>query len=203
MVGMNKSCLVWVILILIIGVGGITYSKIKSNESAEKKKVERQKEIADSIAQAKKDAESKKPCNRVGKYVYVDQVGVLHTELRCGAINEGGTLSGYATDEDGDDVEVSRSIKCGSGVKRILLKDMDKSLLKKSCHICIDDDMYEFLIQYGVSAKSRFSIHEKKKITGVDWVSDSDDKSNFTEDDIDLEMKKYANAKALAKKYGF
>lgn len=200
---MNKSCLVWVILILIIGVGGITYSKIKSNESAEKKKVERQKEIADSIAQAKKDEESKKPCNRVGKYVYVDQVGVLHTELRCGAINEGGTLSGYATDEDGDDVEVSRSIKCGSGVKRILLKDMDKSLLKKSCHICIDDDMYEFLIQYGVSAKSRFSIHEKKKITGVDWVSDSDDKSNFTEDDIDPEMKKYANAKALAKKYGF
>lgn len=200
---MNKSCLVWVILILIIGVGGITYSKIKSNEAAEKKKVERQKEIADSIAQAKKDAESKKPCNRVGKYVYVDQVGVLHTELRCGAINEGGTLSGYATDEDGDDVEVSRSIKCGSGVKRILLKDMDKSLLKKSCHICIDDDMYEFLIQYGVSAKSRFSIHEKKKITGVDWVSDSDDKSNFTEDDIDPEIKKYANAKALAKKYGF
>ena len=58
---MNKSCLVWVILILIIGVGGITYSKIKSNEAAEKKKVERQKEIADSIAQAKKDAESKKP----------------------------------------------------------------------------------------------------------------------------------------------
>ena len=129
----------------------------------QKKAAERKKEIVDSIAQAKKDAESKKPCNRVGKYVYVDQVGVLHTELRCGAINEGGTLSGYATDEDGDDVDVSRSIKCGSGVKRILLKGMDKSLLKKSCHICIDDDMYEFLVQYGVSAKSRFSIHEKKK----------------------------------------
>ena len=200
---MDKSCLVWIVLILIIGGGAIAYSNIKSNEAAEKKKVERKKEIADSIAQAKKDAESKKPCNRVGKYVYVDQVGVLHTELHCGAINEGGTLSGYATDEDGDDVDVSRSIKCGSGVKRILLKDIDKSLLKKSCHICIDDDMYEFLIQYGVSAKSRFSIHEKKKITGVDWVSDSDDKSNFTEDDIDPEVKRYANAKALAKKYGF
>ena len=163
MESMDKSCLVWVVLILIIGGGCITYSKIKSNEAAEKKKVERQKEIADSISKAKEYAESKKPCNRVGKYVYVDQVGVLHTELRCGAINEGGTLSGYATDEDGDDVDVSRNIKCGSGVKRILLKDMDKSLLKKSCHICIDDDMYEFLKQYGVSAKSRFSIHEKKK----------------------------------------
>lgn len=192
---MDKSCLVWIVLILIIGGGFITYSNIKSDEAAEKKKVERQNEIADSIAQAKKDAESKKPCNRVGKYVYVDQVGVLHTELRCGAINEGGTLNGYAKDEDGDDVDVSRSIKCGSGVKRILLKDMDKSLLKKSCHICIDDDMYEFLIQYGVS------IPEKKKITGVNWVSDS--KSKFTEDDIDPEIKKYANAKALAKKYGF
>ena len=55
--------------------------------------------------------------------------------------------------------------------------------------------MYEFLIQYGVS------IPEKKKITGVNWVSDS--KSKFTEDDIDPEIKKYANAKALAKKYGF
>ena len=142
----------------------------KKQEELAKKAAERKKEIVDSIAQAKKDAESKKPCNRVGKYVYVDQVGVLHTELRCGAINEGGTLSGYATDEDGDDVDVSRSIKCGSGVKRILLKGMDKSLLKKSCHICIDDDMYEFLVQYGVSAKSRFSIHEKKKITGVKWV---------------------------------
>ncbi len=167
----------------------------KKQEELVKKAAERKKEIVDSIALAKKDAESKKPCNRVGKYVYVDQVGVLHTELRCGAINEGGTLSGYATDEDGDEVDVSRSIKCGSGVKRILLKDMNKSLLKKSCHICIDDDMYEFLIQYGVS------IPEKKKITGVNWVSDS--KSKFTEDDIDPEIKKYANAKALAKKYGF
>ena len=192
---MDKSCLIWIVVILIIGGGFVAYSNIKSDEAAEKKKVERQMEIADSIAQAKKDAESKKPCNRVGKYVYVDQVGVLHTELRCGAINEGGTLSGYATDEDGNDVDVSRSIKCGSGVKRILLKDMDKSLLKKSCHICIDDDMYEFLIQYGVS------IPEKKKITGVNWISDS--KSKFTEDDIDPEIKKYANAKALAKKYGF
>ena len=192
---MDKSCLIWIVVILIIGGGFVAYSNIKSDEAAEKKKVERQMEIADSIAQAKKDAESKKPCNRVGKYVYVDQVGVLHTELRCGAINEGGTLSGYATDEDGDDVEVSRSIKCGSGVKRILLKDMDKSLLKKSCHICIDDDMYEFLKQYGVS------IPEKKKITGVNWISDS--KMKFTEDDIDPEIKKYANAKALAKKYGF
>lgn len=192
---MDKSCLIWIVVILIVGGGFVAYSNIKSDEAAEKKKVERQMEIADSIAQAKKDAESKKPCNRVGKYVYVDQVGVLHTELRCGAINEGGTLSGYATDEDGDDVDVSRSIKCGSGVKRILLKNMNKSLLKKSCHICIDDDMYEFLIQYGVS------IPEKKKITGVNWVSDS--KSKFTEDDIDPEIKKYANAKALAKKYGF
>ena len=192
---MNKYCLAWIVAILITGGGFVAYSNIKSDEAAEKKKVERQMEIADSIAQAKKDAESKKPCNRVGKYVYVDQVGVLHTELHCGAINEGGTLSGYATDEDGDDVDVSRSIKCGSGVKRILLKDMNKSLLKKSCHICIDDDMYEFLIQYGVS------IPEKKKITGVNWVSDS--KSKFTEDDIDPEIKKYANAKALAKKYGF
>lgn len=192
---MDKSCLIWIVVILIIGGGFVAYSNIKSDEAAEKKKVERQMEIADSIAQAKKDAESKKPCNRVGKYVYVDQVGVLHTELHCGAINEGGTLSGYATDEDGDDVDVSRSIKCGSGVKRILLKDMNKSLLKKSCHICIDDDMYEFLIQYGVS------IPEKKKKTGVNWISDS--KSKFTEDDIDPEIKKYANAKALAKKYGF
>ena len=192
---MDKSCLIWIFVILIIGGGFVAYSNIKSDEAAEKKKVERQMEIADSIAQAKKDAESKKPCNRVGKYVYVDQVGVLHTELHCGAINEGGTLSGYATDEDGDDVDVSRSIKCGSGVERILVKDMNKSLLKKSCHICIDDDMYEFLIQYGVS------IPEKKKITGVNWVSDS--KSKFTEDDIDPEIKKYANAKALAKKYGF
>lgn len=195
MIGMDKSCLIWIVVILIIGGGFVAYSNIKSDEAAEKKKVERQMEIADSIAQAKKDAESKKPCNRVGKYVYVDQVGVLHTELHCGAINEGGTLSGYATDEDGDDVDVSRSIKCGSGVKRILLKDMNKSLLKKSCHICIDDDMYEFLIQYGVS------IPEKKKKTGVNWISDS--KSKFTEDDIDPEIKKYANAKALAKKYGF
>lgn len=35
---MDKSCLIWIVLILIIGVGGITYSKIKSNEAAEKKK---------------------------------------------------------------------------------------------------------------------------------------------------------------------
>lgn len=61
--------------------------------------------------------------------MYSNQVGVLHTELRCGAINEGGTLSGYATDEDGDDVEVSRSIKCGSGVKRILYKNIMNAYL--------------------------------------------------------------------------
>lgn len=158
---MDKSCLIWIVLILIVGGGFVAYSNIKSDEAAEKKKVERQMEIADSIAQAKKDAESKKPCNRVGKYVYVDQVGVLHTELRCGAINEGGTLSGYATDEDGDDVDVSRSIKCGSGVKRILLKNMNKSLLKKACHICIDDDMYDYLENF-----------KYRKPTGVNWAAD-------------------------------
>lgn len=158
---MDKSCLVWVVLILIIVGGGVTYSKIKSNEAAEKKKVERQKEVADSIAQAKNDAESRKPCNRVGKYVYIDQVGVLHINLRCRAINEGGTLSGYVTDENGDDVDVSRSIKCGSGVKRILLKNMDKSLLKNSCHICIDDDMYDYLENF-----------KYRKPTGVNWSAD-------------------------------
>lgn len=167
---MDKSCLAWIVAILIIGGVFVAYSNIKSDEAAEKEKVERNKEIDDSIAQVKEYTESQKPCNRVGKYVYVDQVGVLHTKLHCGAINEGGTISGYATDEDGDNVDISRNIKCGSGVNRILLKDMDKSLLKKSCHKCIDDDMYEFLVQYGVSAKSRFSIHEKKKITGVKWV---------------------------------
>ena len=166
----NYGYVIVAAFVIFLGFLAFVSCEDKKKEELAQKVSERKKEIADSIAQAKEYAERQKPCNRVGKYVYVDQVGVLHTELRCGAINEGGTLSGYATDENGDNVDVSRSIKCGSGVNRILLKDMDKSLLKKSCHKCIDDDMYEFLKQYGVSINSNFSIHEKKKITGVNWV---------------------------------
>lgn len=122
----------------------------KKREELERKAAERKKEMADSIAQqAEKDAESNRPCNRVGKYVYIDQLGVLHTKSHCNHINDGGSLDGYVTDEDGNTVDVSKDIKCGSGVNRVLLKDMNKSLLVKSCSYCIDDKMYEYLKNYG------------------------------------------------------
>ena len=38
MVGMDKSCLIWIFVILIIGGGFVAYSNIKSDEAAEKKK---------------------------------------------------------------------------------------------------------------------------------------------------------------------
>lgn len=158
---MNKSCLVWVVLILIIGVGGITYSKIKSNEAAEKKKVERQKEIADSISKAKEYAESKKPCNRVGKYVYLDYYGVVHIDNDCVFINFIANTYGSYTDEDGNAVDASKKIRHGSGVKRILLKDFNKSMLKNACHNCIDDDIYDYLENF-----------KYRKPTGVNWAAD-------------------------------
>lgn len=174
---MDKSCLVCFFLILIIGVGFITCSYIKNDEAAEKKKVEQQKEIADSLACARESAEAMKPTNRVGKYVYLDCLNVLHVKLRCSHINDGGSLDGTTIDEDGNEVDVSRSIKCGSGVKRILLKDMDKSLLKKACHICIDDEMYEYLEKYGTldglmdecTERNDSNDSNKKKLTGVIW----------------------------------
>ena len=116
------------------------------NENAS---LERKKEIADSTRKANEEYEKNKPCNRIGKYIYIDQLDVLHTRLHCGGINDGGTLSGSTTDENGEEVEVSSRIKCGSGVERIKLKDLDKSLLENSCHNCIDDDMYDYLKKYG------------------------------------------------------
>lgn len=116
------------------------------NENAS---LERKKEIADSTRKANEEYEKNKPCNRIGKYVYIDQLDVLHTRLHCGGINDGGTLSGSTTDENGEEVEVSSRIKCGSGIERIKLKDLDKSLLENSCHNCIDDDMYDYLKKYG------------------------------------------------------
>ena len=111
--------------------------------------LERKKEIADSTRKANDEYEKNKPCNRIGKYVYIDQLDVLHTRLHCGGINDGGTLSGSTTDENGEEVEVSSRIKCGSGVERIKLKDINKSLLENSCRNCIDDDMYDYLKKYG------------------------------------------------------
>lgn len=35
---MDKSCLIWIVVILIIGGGFVAYSNIKSDEAAEKKK---------------------------------------------------------------------------------------------------------------------------------------------------------------------
>lgn len=110
---------------------------------------ERKKEIADSVKKVNDEYEKNKPCNRVGKYLYIDKLDVLHTRLHCGGINDGGTLSGSTTDENGEEVEVSSRIKCGSGVERIKLKDLDKSLLENSCRNCIDDDMYDYLKKYG------------------------------------------------------
>lgn len=110
---------------------------------------ERKKEIADSVKKVNDEYGKNKPCNRVGKYLYIDQLDVLHTRLHCGGINDGGTLSGSTTDENGEEVEVSSRIKCGSGVERIKLKDLDKSLLENSCRNCIDDDMYDYLKKYG------------------------------------------------------
>lgn len=110
---------------------------------------ERKKEIADSVRMANEEYEKNKPCNRVGKYLYIDHLDVLHTRLHCGGINDGGTLSGSTTDENGEEVEVSSRIKCGSGVERIKLKDLNKSLLENSCRNCIDDDMYDYLKKYG------------------------------------------------------
>ena len=147
---------------------------ISCESSAQEKRDEeidaRKKEIADSVKQAKEEAERNEPRNRVGRYVYIDQVGVLHTYLHCHAINEGGTLSGYTTDDEGEDIEVSNSIKCGSGVRRVLLKEMDKSLLKKSCNVCIDDAMYDYLLKYG-TLEGLFGEESDrhKRLTGVKW----------------------------------
>lgn len=107
---------------------------------------ERRNEVADSI----KAAETNKPYNKVGKYVYVDQLGVLHIRLHCRGINEGGNLSGCVTNEDCDNIDVSRDVKCGSGVDRILLEEMDKSLLKKSCRFCVDDEVFDYLKEFRV-----------------------------------------------------
>lgn len=147
---------------------------ISCGSKKEKEEDIRKKEIADSVKQARENAKAMKPTNRVGKYVYLDCLNVLHVKLRCSHINDGGSLDGTTIDEDGNEVDVSRSIKCGSGVKRILLKDMDKSLLKKSCHICIDDEMYEYLEKYGtldglMDECTERNDSNKKKLTGVIW----------------------------------
>lgn len=202
---MDKSCLVWIVAIIIFGSGFFVYSNIKSDEAAEKKRVERQKQVADSIAQAKKDAESKKPCNRIGKYVYVDYFGVVHAERNCGLINFVADTYGSYTDEDGNEVDANKDIRHGSGVKRIMLKDFNKAMLANSCHDCIDDDMYEYLMKYGTTAKSKLSIFSHSNVNKLfkEWEKDGNDKNKFKETDIDPEILKLSHTKALAKKYGF
>lgn len=155
----------------------------KKQEELARKAAERKKEMADSIVLAEKDAESNRPCNRVGKYVYIDQLGVLHTKIHCNHINDGGSLDGYVTDEDGDAVDVSKNIKCGSGVNRVLLKDMNKSLLVKSCSYCIDDKMYEYLKKYGtidgLFDESNNATEESESV-GVELKKDGFEKSNVS-----------------------
>lgn len=166
---MNKLCLSWLFALFVLNM----CSCVEDDTQAKREAAERRKEIADSVRQAKEDAESNKPCNRVGKYVYVDQLGVLHILLHCRSINDGGELRGSKTDEEGDDIDVSTRIKCGSGIKRIALKDMDKSLLNKSCHVCIDDDVYDYLKEYGtlegIFDECDVQHSNKKKTLGIKW----------------------------------
>lgn len=110
---------------------------------------ERRKEIVDSIKQDKADKEKNKPKNRIGKYVYIDHFAVTHVNLHCSYINYVGNESGTSTDEEGNQIDVDRNIRHGSGVERVLLKDYDKELLANACKSCVDDDMYEYLQKYG------------------------------------------------------
>lgn len=110
---------------------------------------ERRKEIADSIKQDKAEKEKSKPKNRIGKYVYIDQYAVTHVSLHCPYINYVANVSGTSTDDDGNQIDVDRNIRHGSGVERMLLKDYDKELLSNACKSCVDDDMYEYLQKYG------------------------------------------------------
>lgn len=121
---------------------------ISCGNKNEKEEDMRKKEIADSVKQAREDAEAMKPSNRVGKYVYLDCLKVLHVKLRCSHINDGGSLDGITIDEDGDEVDVTKNIKNGSGVKRIPTLILDKRLLENCCRYCIDDAVYNYLVDY-------------------------------------------------------
>ena len=75
---MKRLLLIFIPLLLLASCND---GKKKAAEAASKKTKE------DSIAHMKKDSISSLPQNRVGKYVYLDNYGVLHTRLGCVRIN--------------------------------------------------------------------------------------------------------------------
>lgn len=177
----------------------------KKKEELVQKTAKRKKEIADSIKKEKEYEESKKPYNRVGKYVYVDYYGVIHVKVNCDYINFIANTYGSYTDEDGNEVDASKDIRHGSGVKRIQLKDFNKAMLSNSCHHCIDDDMYEYLKNYKEapknfikstspvyvyirSTKFETSIyyHKRKDCKGLTLENGTTKKINITKADLRL-----------------
>lgn len=68
----------------------------------------------------------------IGKYVYMDSRGILHTENPC-------ILGGKVTDENGETYY--------SGIKRIDTSNIYLEDLQSLCPWCIDDKIYEKLFE--------------------------------------------------------
>ena len=155
---MKRLLLIFIPLLLLASCND---GKKKAAEAASKKTKE------DSIAHMKKDSISSLPQNRVGKYVYLDNYGVLHTRLGCVRINYVSSTTKEVTDDDGNLIDETSDVRHGSGVKRVPLDGITISMLQNACHYCVKDDMYDYLRNKITSDKH---LNEKKPL-GIKWIN--------------------------------
>lgn len=136
----NIGCFV-VIIAVVVGVASLFYFR---NEAEEKKAAKAEaflRQEEEKKEQERKAAEEER--RRIGKYLFIDALGTTHLKRNCWEI--GKTEYSYSyTKEDDEDIKV-----VGNGVRRIRVSELSADDIRKSklCNECIDDEIYERLIE--------------------------------------------------------
>lgn len=115
------------------------------------KKIEKEKE-AKAEALIKEQEEEKKEQERkaaeverrsIGEYLFIDALGTTHLKRNCLEIGRTEYRYGF-TEEDEEDIKV-----VGNGVRRIPVSELSADDIRNSklCNRCVDDEIYERLIE--------------------------------------------------------
>lgn len=129
------------IIAFIVGIAFL-FGYNKNMEEEKKAKAEaflRQEE--EKKEQERKAAEVER--RSIGKYLFIDALGTTHLKRNCLEIGRTEYRYGF-TEEDEEDITV-----VGNGVRRILVSELSADDIRKSklCNECIDDEIYERLIE--------------------------------------------------------
>lgn len=131
----NIGCFIPVIILVV----AIYFVYQRSNEREEEKKAKAEAYLKQEEEKKEKELnEYKAERRRIGKYLYVDVFGTIHLHHDCFV---------FVARKFGDAEDEVTPVS--SGVRRVLVSDFSGNDIRNGelCQECIDDDIYERLIE--------------------------------------------------------